>query len=143
FVEVVASLPKVVLVGFFSPLAIAPFIGSANWAGACGSMSRLRTKSKPSARQVLLEPVENKPDAPSNFPQPTPPLVFVLLLLLIAITVALNLYMAARVPLWFDEAHTYLMARDGLIALGNRLWADVHPPLYFSLTSLTINILGI
>ena len=54
-----------------------------------------------------------------------------------------NLAMAFRAPLWLDEAHTYWVIRDGFQPIFGKLAQDVHPPLYFCLTSWVTFLLGI
>ena len=56
---------------------------------------------------------------------------------------AFNLAMAFRAPVWLDEAHTYWVIRDGFQPIFGKLAQDVHPPLYFCLTSWVTSFLGI
>lgn len=56
---------------------------------------------------------------------------------------AFNLAMVFRAPLWLDEAHTYWVIRDGFQPIFGKLAQDVHPPLYFCLTSWVTFFLGI
>ena len=56
---------------------------------------------------------------------------------------AFNLGMAFRASLWLDEAHTYWVIRDGFQPIFGKLAQDVHPPLYFCLTSWATSLLGI
>ena len=70
-------------------------------------------------------------------------LSFILLLLIILIGISLRLYQLGSNSLWFDEAISVWFANE---SLGNILIkqtsGDVHPPFYYILLSLWINVLG-
>ncbi len=55
----------------------------------------------------------------------------------------LELAAAHRTPVWLDEAHTHWLVRGGVGTLFERLAADVHPPVYYCLTSWVTDCLGI
>ena len=55
---------------------------------------------------------------------------------ILALAIVLRLYDATRVPLWFDETYTLLIARLGLPGMLPALAADIHPPLHFVLVWL-------
>lgn len=111
-------------------------------------MKRFRSKTGSAGRESQpAETASGQPALTSGGPAqlaspPSSRWPLALVVALAAATFVLNLWPASLMPLWFDEGHTFLMARDGLGALFERLFHDVHPPLFFILATLTIRVSG-